>query len=219
MCLLFKKLAKLEIFFFFEFEFENEGFSVHFATKSKRRKIDPNPEWASIIHTSAYITALMTSYVVLFKAEYKLSSAAHIQTNSGVKLSFPLNVFKKTSTHWMQLRPQRPRMKHTLKPAWIILIIVIIMPQSVGSQVWQIPQTWGRNWALGHPEMSWIWNIQHKIKRKEKKKTEGNVCFLSADGIASYVKLTTNCSPVEKLFCMIGKRLHSNPLPPKNRAG
>lgn len=64
------------------------------------------------------------------------------------------------------------------------------------------------------------WNDSeiYNTKKKQEKETEGNVCFQSAECITSYDKLTTNCSPVEKLFCMIGKRLHSNPLRPKKQS-
>lgn len=185
-----QKLAKLEICRFFllllffllwtktwKWIWEWRIQCTFFKPSQRGRKIDPNPEWASIIHTSAYITALMTSYVVLFKAEYKLSPAVYIQTNSGVKLSFPLNIFKKTSTHWMQLGPQRPRMKHTLKPAWIIIIIIIIMPQSVCSQVWQIPQTWGQNWVLrSTPRNEMI--LKYTTQKKKNKRKRLKVMFV-----------------------------------------
>lgn len=55
-----------------------------------------------------------------------MSPSAHIQTRSGRKTSFTEHI-PQTGTHWMQLGPWQPRMKHTLKPAWVI----VIMPQSV----------------------------------------------------------------------------------------
>lgn len=81
-------------------------------------------------------------------------------------LVFPLNIFKKTRTHWMHLRPYRPGVKQTLKPAWII-IITIIMPRSVCSRVWQIPQTRGQNWVLQRPETKLIWNTKQTNKQKD----------------------------------------------------
>ena len=153
------------------------------------------------LHYSSY-----DHLVVLFKAEYMLSHVipTHILNNSGLTLSF----------HWIYSRKQRlvrcisghkrPKVKQTLKPAWRI---IIIMPQSVCSQVWQIPRTWRQNRVLRCSETKWIWNIKQK-------RTKGNVCFLFVERIASCGYLTTNYGLVEKLYCTTGSYIQ---IPPKTK--
>lgn len=59
--------------------------------------------------------------------------------------------------------------------------------------------------------------LKYTNQTKKKRKTKGNVCFLFVECVASYGKLTTNCGPVEKLYCTIGNSYIQIPPPKQSR--
>lgn len=147
-------------------------------------RTDLNPEWA-LLYTRVLTLQLLRLASCAFSRLNTccpMSPSVHIPTSSGVKLSFHWTYSRKQGLIGCISGHKRPRAKQTLKPAWII---IIIMPRSVCSHVWQTPQTWAQKWVLQRPETKWIWNTEKK-KKKERLKVMFVFLFVECNGLVVF---------------------------------
>lgn len=122
------------------------------------------------------------------------------------KIVYPFNIFKKTRTHWMYLRPQKTKSEADPETS---------LKNNNNAPKCSFPSladTTDRRPELGTSTPRIVINLIYKTK-----KTKGNVCLLLVECIVSCGELTTNYSLVEKLYCMTGKWLHSNSLQKQSR--
>lgn len=173
---------------------KKKGFCVNSSSESTGIKLTPALN-EYLLYTQVLPWQLIW-LVVLFMAEY-MPSCATLRTYScqlWYEIVFERTYFRKQVLLGCNLDLQKKNVEH-LKPAWIIRI----MPQSVCSQVQRILQTWGQNWVLKRSERKVIRNIQRQM-----------VMFVSYLLRVLYDELTSNCGPVEKLYCTISIQLHSD---------